>query len=357
MGAHSGKLSGQNSIKGHEDIGNKVAIALKAGDSKLCHTVIKEYIKYGWNKNQICKWLIEAIFNHNLNVVKAIITGVDVEPELQSELRKLRYKGYTALRWAEVLESREIVDFLQRKEFVALGSSTNAWSAISSIIIIENEHLIQNVATLINKRHDVNKPHSDFTHSDANQCDTQDRVMLNETPFLVALKTGRYDVMALLLMNGALPLVEDFFLYRLLEINVRAKVFYLLLSCNALKSMPAGDTSLLQFLLARSIHVYVLSHVKPSIKDLIMLLLETFDDFCHEDKRFLLSNDVYTVDEEILAKIHSVLYEPRTLADLCRRRLRSHLGLSFQIFINYIKHGGFPPRIIKLRKEMPSSDV
>lgn len=152
-------------------------------------------------------------------MVKAIITGVDAEPELQSELRKLRYKGYTALRWAEVLESREIVDFLKRKKFVALGSSTNAWSAISSIIIIENEHMIQNVATLINKRHDVNKPHSDFTHSDSNQCDTQDRVMLNETPFLVALKTGRYDVMALLLMNGALPLVEDFFLYRLLEIN------------------------------------------------------------------------------------------------------------------------------------------
>ncbi|CAC5393503.1 unnamed protein product [Mytilus coruscus] len=345
---------------------NNLGIAIKSGDGKLFYIVMKEYVKLGSKrrlvKKQIHNWFIQAILNHNIRAVKVIIIGSDIhtEPELRSELRKLRYGGYSALKWAEELELTDIATYLSEEHFIALGSAHSPWSAISSIIIMENEHLIENdhlfenehlienVATLISRGHDVNKANSDLTHSGANfnECNTQDRVMLNETPFFVALKTGRYDVLVKLLLNGALSVADERFLYRFVEINTRAKVFYLLLSCNAIDSMAAGDTSLLQYLLIRSTNVNGPSQIKPKVKDLVLLLLETFRCFCYEDKRFILSNDINTIDEEILAKIHSVLYEPRTLADLCRRRLRSHLGLSFQMFINYIKQEGFPPRII-----------
>ncbi|VDI56893.1 Hypothetical predicted protein [Mytilus galloprovincialis] len=333
---------------------NDLANAMESGDRKIFYIVMKGYVKLGSKrgqvKAQILGWFIEAVLNHNTRAVKTIVIGLDMhnEQELRSELRRLRYSGYSALKWAEELELTDIASFLSQEHFVALGSAHSPWSAISSTIIIENEHVIENVATLITRGHDVNKASSDLTYSRANvnQCNTQNRVMLNETPFYVALNTRRYDVLVKLLLNGALPVADDRFLYRLVDNTIRAKIFYLLLSCNALKSMPAGDTSLLQYLLIQSTYVNGPSYIKPEVRDLALLLLETFSCFCYEDKRFLLSNDINNVDEEILAKIHNVLYEPRTLADLCRRRLRNHLGLSFQLYINYIKHEGFPPRII-----------
>lgn len=319
---------------------------LFSADSDLLYVAIQMCLKHNWDEKLLKRHLhshfLAALFSHNAT---AVATLVQCRSVILLNLDELRYRGYSFLGWAEELNLTDIVDILREAGgYRSRGTKHCAWSTISSVLLMENEHLVENVATLISKGHDVNKKHADYTYSPSNLTDipSSTSVMIDETPFYVALKIGRYDVMGLLLLNGAEPLQEERFLYRLTEVNVRANVFFLLLSCNALKSVPAGGTSLLKFMIERTANV-ISTNVTPCFRDLVFLFLETCETFCPEDREFLTSGNV---PPDIMNKYNQLLLEPLSLGDVCRRRLRRHFGTNYQLFINIVRDQGCPRRIL-----------
>lgn len=166
-----------------------------------------------------------------------------------------------------------------------------------------------------------------------------------DPPFFIALGYNRFDTVKVLLLNGAQPLNINMFYYRyLVEPNVRARIFYLLLTCYTPLSVPCGETSLLQYLLGRAIA----SPVKPSCKDLFLLLLDRIDTFCDEDRKVLMNYHRLSLlpDVEMLQKINDIFFEPRRLKDICRNQLHRCFAYYFQNYIDFLSDQGCPESIL-----------
>lgn len=311
------------------------------GDSSLLNIIMRLCIQMNWDKDILTKRLqtvfVESLMDHNTTVVATLAGSI-------ADLCELRYRGYSMLGWANELNLMEITEVLRKiGGFLSRGTKHCGWSAISSVLLMENNHLVENVACLIAKGHDVNKRHADYTRSASNMAD-KGLVMIDETPFYVALKIGRYDIMGLLLLNGAEPLKDERFLYRLTEVNVRANVFFVLLSYNALKSVPAGNTSLLRFMIERSSNV-IATNIRPCFRDLIYLFLETCESLCDEDQQLLNSGNV---SQDILDKYHQLSHDPLSLTEICRRRLRCQFGVNYQLFVNVVRDQGYAHRMVDI---------
>ena len=75
-------------------------------------------------------------------------------------------------------------------------------------------------------------------------------------------------------------------------------------------------------------------------------MLDKVDIFCNEDRKALLDyhNDK-SGPSEILEKIHTIVYEPGSLMNICRKRLHRHYRCHFRRFIDILIDEAFPKSI------------
>lgn len=208
-------------------------------------------------------------------------------------------------------------------------------------VITEDKSSLDNVKCMIRQGYDVNA----CTDNKSRPRITGNVKTRKDPPFFIALGYGRLDIVKVLLLNGAQPLNRNMFYYRyLVEANVRACIFYLLLTCYTPLSVPCGETSLLQYLLGRAIA----SSVKPSCKDLFLLLLDRIDTFCDEDRKALMNYHHLSLfpDVEILQKINDIFFEPRRLKDICRNQLHRCFAYCFKNYIDFLTDQGCPGSIV-----------
>lgn len=207
--------------------------------------------------------------------------------------------------------------------------------------ITEDKSSLDNVKCMIRQGYDVNA----CTDNKSRPRLTGNVKTRKDPPFFIALGYGRLDIVKVLLLNGAQTLNRNTFYYRyLVEANVRARIFYLLLTCYTPLSVPCGETSLLQYLLGRAIA----SSVKPSCKDLFLLLLDRIDTFCDEDRKALMNYHHLSLfpDVEILQKINDIFFEPRRLKDICRNQLHRCFAYCFKNDIDFLTDQGCPGSIV-----------
>jgi hypothetical protein len=98
-------------------------------------------------------------------------------------------------------------------------------ASIISLVIDDRRWAFEDVKFLIRKGHDVNK--YDQNNSSSNRC--------RGSPFYVALRSHRYDIAKLLLLNGAKPLPTNpnylhYFIY------FRREAFYLYIASSLVNS-------------------------------------------------------------------------------------------------------------------------
>jgi len=165
---------------------------------------------------------------------------------------------------------------------------------------------------------------------------------MGQLQFQVALRSYRYDIAKLLLLNGAQPLPTnpDYLSY---FIHFRGEPIYLLITCNSLLSVAVEGETILRHLLKyrSSFHRYVLDY-----NNIILLILDKIDIFCYEDRKALFDykNDK-SLPNKILEKIHTILYGPDSLMNICRKRLHRHYRCHFHRFIDILIEEAFPKSI------------
>ena len=82
-------------------------------------------------------------------------------------------------------------------------------------------------------------------------------------------------------------------------------------------------------------------------KDIILLILDKIDIFCYEDRKALFEYKNYiSLPNEILEKIHTILYEPDSLMNICRKRLHRHYSTYFHRFVDILIDEAFLKSII-----------
>ena len=117
----------------------------------------------------------------------------------------------------------------------------------------------------------------------------------------------------------------------------------MLIIYNCLISVAVGGETLLLHLLKFK------SSSNPHLhdyKDIILLILNKIDIFCYEDRKALLDyhNDK-SGPSEMLEKIHTILYEPKNLMNICRKRLHRHYRCHFHRFIDILIDEAFTKSI------------
>ena len=232
------------------------------------------------------------------------------------------FYGYPLLKWATELEMcTEMRQFLIESRFTPESTSKlcEGYAFIICLLIDNRKWAFEDVKLLICKGHDVNC--SDFG-----------------PPFYVALRRHRYDIAKLLLLNGAKPLPTNpkylhYFTY------FRREAFYLLITCSSLLSVADEGETLLRYFLKdiSSFHRHALHY-----NNMILLILDQIEIFCYEDRKALsdYQNDK-SLPNEILEKIHTILYEPDSLMNICRKRLRRHYRCHFHRFIDILIEEAF----------------
>ena len=238
--------------------------------------------------------------------------------------------GYPLIKWTTELEmGTEMRQCLIEARFTPEGTSkiSEGPKSIISLVISDRKWAFDDLNFLIRKGHDVNKGDE-----------------LRELPFYEALTWGRYDIVKLLLLNGAQPILptnlDDSMYFECVLFRVEA--LYLLIICNSLLSVVVREkTLLLHLLTTRS-----LSNPDMNYKDIILLILDKIEMFCYEDRKALLDyqNDK-SLPNEILEKIHTILYEPDSLMNICRKLLRRHYRCHFHRFIDILIDEAFPEYI------------
>ena len=164
-----------------------------------------------------------------------------------------------------------------------------------------------------------------------------------DLPFHVALRWRRFDIAKLLLLNGAQPLpTHQGKLIYFIKKNSIVETLYALITCNSLLSVAVGGETLLRHLLK---YISSSDPIK-NYRDIILLILDKIDIFCHEDRKALLDyqNDK-SLPNEILEKIHTILYESDSLMNICRKRLHRHYRCHFHRFIGILIEEAFPKYI------------
>ena len=276
----------------------------------------------------------------NVSSLKAIVDGSKDHPEVMTTLFRATYKKYGLLKWTEVLEIRDINRILIESGFRYYNCPDDGLPCIGDVIT-EDKWSLDNVKCMIRNGYDVNA----CADNESRPRLTGNVKTRTDPPFFIALRYDRFDIVKVLLLNGAQPLNRNMFYYRyLVEANARARVFYLLLTCYTPLSVPCGETSLLQFLLGRAIP----SHLKPSCKDLFLLLLDRIDTFCDEDRKVLMNYYRHSLlpDEEMLQKINEIFFEPRRLQDICRNQLHRCFAYCFKNYIDFLSDQGCPGSIL-----------
>jgi len=285
--------------------------------------------------------LAKKVLEREFPIVQAI---VDTSRESKSErnvafeqgLLKTTFNGYPLIQWATELEmSTEMRQFLTEAGFTHEGTSKISEGPVSifNLVIDDRKWAFEDVKYLIRKGHDVNK--CDQNSPNFGRC--------GQLPFHVALRSGRYGIAKLLLLNGAQPLPTNrgnfgYFIYE----HFRVETLYLLITYNSLLSVAVEGETLLRHLLNYTSSSNPYMHYK----DIILLILDKIDIFCYEDRKaiFDYENDKSSPNE-ILEKIHTILYEPDNLMNICRKRLHRHYRTHFHRFINILVDEAFPKSI------------
>ena len=191
------------------------------------------------------KHLLETqVLERELPIVQAIVgtrsvSNSEINVEFEQCLLRTTFNGYPLIKWAKELEmSTEMVTFLIEAGFTPGDTSkiSEGPKSIISLVIDKRKWAFEDVKLLIRMGHDVNK-------CDENSSDFALRGILS---FHVALRSGRYDIAKLLLLNGAQPLPTNRgnFTY-LISDYFRVETLYLLITCNSLLSVAVGGETLL----------------------------------------------------------------------------------------------------------------
>jgi hypothetical protein len=287
--------------------------------------------------------LAKQVLDRKLTIVQTIVdtrreSNSEINVEFEQCLMRATFNGYPLLKWATQLEmSTKLRRFLIEAGFTPGGTSkiSEGPASIISLVIDDRRWAFEDVQFLIRKGHDVNK--YDQNNSSSNR--------YRGSPFYVALRSHRYDIAKLLLLNGAQALPADpvNLDYLIRQYPSARRTCYLLITCNSLLSVAVeGETLFRHFLKdRRSGYPYVHDY-----QPMILLILDKIDIFCYEDRKALLDyqNDKL-LPNEILEKIHTILYEPDSLMNICRKRLHRHYRCHFHRFINIIVDEAFPKSI------------
>jgi hypothetical protein len=316
------------------------------GDVRLTRIMMNAYRKQGCPLNHL--WhdiqyiLAQQVLERELSIVQAI---VDTRRKSKSErnvafeqgLLKTTFNGYPLMKWATELDmSTEMKLFLIETGFTpgSISKISEGPASIISLVIDYRKWAFEDVKYLIRKGHDVNK--YDQNSSKLNSC--------RQSPFHVALRSYRYDIAKLLLLSGAQPIPRNTnYLNYQLQHYARKETLYLLITCNSFLSVAVEGKTLLMHLLNYNSKLGLYFHHYTNI---ILLMLDKIYIFCHEDRKALLDyqNDK-SLPHEILEKIHTILYEPDSLTNICRKRLHRHYRCHFHRFIDILIDEAFPKSI------------
>jgi len=277
-----------------------------------------------------------------MSSVKVIVDGAKDHPDVMTSLCRATYEKCGLLKWTEVLEIRDINTILIEFGFKYYNCPDDALPCIGDVIT-EDKWSLDNVKCMIRKGYGVNAcaDNKSLPRLTGNVKTRKD------PPFFIALRYDRFDIVKVLLLNGAQPLQNDSYYFMILvEASLRARIFYLLLTCYTKLSVPCGETSFLQYLLRGGDHES--SYAKPSCKDLFLLLLDRIDTFCDVDRETLMSYhlDSPKPDVEMLQKIHEIFFEPRRLNDICRHQLHMCFPDCFKNYIDFLSNQGCPESIV-----------
>jgi hypothetical protein len=290
--------------------------------------------------NTILDLFVKKVLERELPIVQAIFDTLR-EPntliygKFQRSLFNMTFKGYPLMKWVIELQgmTTEMGKYLLKTGFRHLSYSKIHEGPVSmiSLVIDDRKWAFEDVKCLIRQGHDVNK--YDQKSSMFNEC--------RKSPFHVALIRDRFDIAKLLLLNGAQPLPTDpDNLEGHIQKHFREETFYLLITCNTFLSIAVEGETLLRFLLKYRISEYPYFH---DYTKMILLILDKIDIFCCEDRNALL---VYQHDKslpnEILEKIYTILYEPDSLMNICRKRLHRHYRWHFNRFIDILIDEALP---------------
>jgi len=262
----------------------------------------------------------------NVSSVKVIVDGAKDHPAVMTILFRAMHKKCGLLKWTELLEIRDINTILIESGFRYSNCPDDGLPCIGDVIT-EDKWSLGNVKCMIRKGYDVNST--------------------DESPFWIAMRYNRFDIAKVLLLNGAQPLQSDMFMYRYLEYIARTRIFYLLLTCYTPLSVPCEETSLLKYHLGLPITT-LCSPLKPSCKDLCLLLLDRIDTFCDVDRKALMNYRRHSLlpDEEMLQKINEIFFEPRRLQYICRNQLHRCFAYCFNNYIDFLTDQGCPGSIL-----------
>jgi len=315
------------------------------GDVRLTKIMMNGFRKQGcpigFYENDIAGLLAKNVLERELPMVQAIVdTGRQstskYNVEFEQNLLRTTFKGYPLIKWATELEmSTEMRQCLIQAGFTPEGTSKiseGRWPIIS-LVIDDRKWAVEDVKSLIRKGYDVNK--SDQKCSDSN--------LFYQSPFYIALKSKRYDIAKLLLLNGAQPLLKntDSLKYQLRSF-ANVETLYVLITCNSFLSVAVEGETLLRYLL--KCNWMCLPYLYENI---ILLILDKIDMFCYEDRKALLDYQYdKSLPNEILEKIHTTLYETDSLMNICRKRLHRHYKCHFHSFIDILLDEAFPKSII-----------
>ena len=310
------------------------------GDARLTGIIMNVYWKQGCPRDalwiKIQGLLVNNVLERELPMVQAIV-GTWRKPDskrnaaFQQVLLQTSFRGYPLIQWATELEmSTEMRQFLMLAGFKPKGTSNipAGSQSIISLVIDHRKWAFEDVKLLIRKGHDVKG----------------DR--WEESPFDVALEYHRYDIAKLLLFNGAqtIPTIPHV-LYTFVRTPFSVEALYLLITSNRLQSASIGENTFLLLLLKNytSLKRYVHFH---HYKNMILLILENIDIFFYEDRKALLDyQSDKSLSNEILEKIYTILYEPNSLMNICRKRLHRHYRCHFHSFIDILIDEAFPKSI------------
>ena len=288
--------------------------------------------------NTILGLFATKVLERELPIVQAIVDTVR-EPntliygKFQRSFFNTTFKGYPIIKWLMELETTEMREYLLKAGFKRLSYSKIHKGPVSiiSLVIDDRKWAFEDVKYLIRQGHDVNK--YDQKSLSFNEC--------SKSPFHVALLRDRYDIAKLLLLNGAQPLPTDpDNLQRHMQDHFREETFYLLITCNTFLSIAVEGETLLRYLLKYRISEYPYFH---DYTKMILLILDKIDIFCYEDRNALLVyQNEKALPNEILEKIYSILNEPDSLMNICRKRLHRHYRWDFSRFIDILIDEALP---------------
>ena len=205
-----------------------------------------------WHK--IKELLAKKVLDRELSIVQAIVdtrreSNSEINVEFEKYLLRTDFMDFLLLTWAAELEiNTEMRQFLIDAVFTTEGTSkiSEETAPFISLVIDDRKWAFEDVKCLIRKGHDVNK------------CDqnSSDFARWGQLPFHVALRSYRYDIAKLLLLNGAqyLPTNTLRFSYVIHE-YFRVGTLYLLITCNSLLSVAVGGETILRHIL-KSTHRY-----------------------------------------------------------------------------------------------------